>query len=190
MTPPDRRHKAGAAESARSPAGGRRWRRRGGQPGASKGRGEEAGTAPCRESEGRDSPSEGLQAPVVVFPSEGPCWVSRRKQLCLGFVQVARAHHVQAESYLVYNIMSSGEIECGNTLEDALDQALPSQAFVYRPVRQRVYALLLGAGAGEPRRPAAQAGRIGRIGPDRAGSGRMRPSQNTEIIERVLVQIL
>ncbi|XP_044097908.1 constitutive coactivator of peroxisome proliferator-activated receptor gamma isoform X3 [Neovison vison] len=63
-------------------------------------------------------------------------------------LKVARAHHVQAESYLVYNIMSSGEIECGNTLEDALDQALPSQAFVYRPVRQRVYALLLGAGAG------------------------------------------
>ncbi|XP_022376530.1 constitutive coactivator of peroxisome proliferator-activated receptor gamma isoform X2 [Enhydra lutris kenyoni] len=61
-------------------------------------------------------------------------------------LKVARAHHVQAESYLVYNIMSSGEIECSNTLEDALDQALPSQAFVYRPVRQRVYALLLGDG--------------------------------------------
>uniref|UniRef100_M3Y6Y2 Constitutive coactivator of peroxisome proliferator-activated receptor gamma n=1 Tax=Mustela putorius furo TaxID=9669 RepID=M3Y6Y2_MUSPF len=61
-------------------------------------------------------------------------------------LKVARAHHVQAESYLVYSIMSSGEIECGNTLEDALDQALPSQAFVYRPVRQRVYALLLGDG--------------------------------------------
>nr|XP_035960274.1 constitutive coactivator of peroxisome proliferator-activated receptor gamma isoform X5 [Halichoerus grypus] len=61
-------------------------------------------------------------------------------------LKVARAHHVQAESYLVYNIMSSGEIECSNTLEDALDQALPSQAFVYRPVRQRVYSLLLGDG--------------------------------------------
>ncbi|XP_047715701.1 constitutive coactivator of peroxisome proliferator-activated receptor gamma isoform X2 [Prionailurus viverrinus] len=61
-------------------------------------------------------------------------------------LKIARAHHVQAESYLVYNIMSSGEIECSNTLEDALDQALPSQAFVYRPVRQRVYSLLLGGG--------------------------------------------
>ncbi|XP_045626571.1 constitutive coactivator of peroxisome proliferator-activated receptor gamma isoform X2 [Ursus americanus] len=61
-------------------------------------------------------------------------------------LKVARAHHVRAESYLVYNIMSSGEIECSNTLEDALDQALPSQAFVYRPVRQRVYSLLLGDG--------------------------------------------
>ncbi|XP_073892800.1 constitutive coactivator of peroxisome proliferator-activated receptor gamma isoform X19 [Macaca fascicularis] len=39
--------------------------------------------------------------------------------------------------------MSSGEIECSNTLEDELDQALPSQAFIYRPIRQRVYSLLL-----------------------------------------------
>ncbi|XP_077014062.1 constitutive coactivator of peroxisome proliferator-activated receptor gamma isoform X6 [Tamandua tetradactyla] len=59
-------------------------------------------------------------------------------------LKVAKAHHVQAESYLVYNIMCSGEIECGNTLEDELDQALPSQAFIYRPVRQRVYSLIFG----------------------------------------------
>ncbi|XP_008065671.1 constitutive coactivator of peroxisome proliferator-activated receptor gamma [Carlito syrichta] len=58
-------------------------------------------------------------------------------------LKVARTHHFQAETYLVYNIMSSGEIECSNTLEDELDQALPSQAFIYRPVRQRVYSLLL-----------------------------------------------
>jgi hypothetical protein len=58
-------------------------------------------------------------------------------------------HHVHSESYLVYNILSSGEIECSNTLEDELDQALPSQAFIYRPVRQRVYALLLGDWKGE-----------------------------------------
>lgn len=60
-------------------------------------------------------------------------------------------HHVHSESYLVYNIMSSGEIECSNTLEDELDQALPSQAFIYRPVRQRVYSLLLGDWKGEVR---------------------------------------
>ncbi|XP_069930624.1 constitutive coactivator of peroxisome proliferator-activated receptor gamma isoform X1 [Oryctolagus cuniculus] len=59
-------------------------------------------------------------------------------------LKIARTHHVQGESYLVYNILSSGEIECSNTLEDELDQALPSQAFIYRPVRQRVYSLLLG----------------------------------------------
>lgn len=59
-------------------------------------------------------------------------------------LEVARMHHVHSESYLVYNIISSGEIECSNTLEDELDQALPSQAFIYRPVRQRVYSLLLG----------------------------------------------
>ncbi|XP_051020106.1 constitutive coactivator of peroxisome proliferator-activated receptor gamma [Acomys russatus] len=59
-------------------------------------------------------------------------------------LKVARMQHIHSESYLVYNIMSSAEIECSNTLEDELDQALPSQAFIYRPVRQRVYALLLG----------------------------------------------
>ncbi|XP_076782663.1 constitutive coactivator of peroxisome proliferator-activated receptor gamma [Arvicanthis niloticus] len=59
-------------------------------------------------------------------------------------LKIARMHHVHSESYLVYNIMSSGEIECSNTLEDELDQALPSQAFIYRPVRQRVYSLLFG----------------------------------------------
>nr|XP_045014329.1 constitutive coactivator of peroxisome proliferator-activated receptor gamma isoform X3 [Jaculus jaculus] len=59
-------------------------------------------------------------------------------------LKVARTYHVHSESYLVYNIISNGEIECSNTLEDELDQALPSQAFIYRPVRQRVYSLLLG----------------------------------------------
>ncbi|XP_069344053.1 constitutive coactivator of peroxisome proliferator-activated receptor gamma isoform X3 [Eulemur rufifrons] len=68
----------------------------------------------------------------------------RRLRPYNGALKVARTHHVQAESYLVYSIMSSGEIECSNTLEDELDQALPSQAFIYRPVRQRVYSLLLG----------------------------------------------
>lgn len=74
---------------------------------------------------------------------------SRRKQLHLIVGQVARAQHVRAESYLVYSVMSSGEVECSSSLEDATDQALPSQAFVYRPVRQRVYSLLLGGGGGE-----------------------------------------
>lgn len=64
-------------------------------------------------------------------------------------LKVARMQHVHSESYLVYNIMSSAEIECSNTLEDELDQALPSQAFIYRPVRQRVYSLLLGDWKGE-----------------------------------------
>ncbi|XP_023560590.1 constitutive coactivator of peroxisome proliferator-activated receptor gamma isoform X2 [Octodon degus] len=58
-------------------------------------------------------------------------------------LKIARTQHVHAESYLVYSILSSGEIECSNTLEDELDQALPSQAFIYRPVRQRVYSVLL-----------------------------------------------
>uniref|UniRef100_A0A8D2H9Q1 Constitutive coactivator of peroxisome proliferator-activated receptor gamma n=1 Tax=Urocitellus parryii TaxID=9999 RepID=A0A8D2H9Q1_UROPR len=83
------------------------------------------------------------------FNPQQPCEISitflQRNPLYLNFEQVARMHHIQAESYLVYSIVSSGEIECSNTLEDELDQALPSQAFVYRPVRQRVYTLLLGS---------------------------------------------
>lgn len=72
------------------------------------------------------------------------------EEVCLfNLEQVARMQHVHSESYLVYNIMSTGEIECSNTLEDELDQALPSQAFIYRPVRQRVYSLLLGDWKGE-----------------------------------------
>ncbi|XP_041602327.1 constitutive coactivator of peroxisome proliferator-activated receptor gamma isoform X1 [Vulpes lagopus] len=94
-----------------------------------------------------------LEAPMCTNPAIKEDLVNMEpevKQVTLvsdpDILKVARAHHVQAESYLVYNIMSSGEIECSNTLEDALDQALPSQAFVYRPVRQRVYSLLLGDG--------------------------------------------
>ncbi|XP_044527866.1 constitutive coactivator of peroxisome proliferator-activated receptor gamma isoform X1 [Gracilinanus agilis] len=59
-------------------------------------------------------------------------------------LQVAKEQHVRAESYLVYNILSSGEIECSNTLEDEFDTELPGQALIYRPARQRIYSLLLG----------------------------------------------
>ncbi|XP_043313045.1 constitutive coactivator of peroxisome proliferator-activated receptor gamma [Cervus canadensis] len=82
-------------------------------------------------------------------------------------LKVARAQHVQAESYLVYGVMSSGEVECSNSLEDATDQALPSQAFVYRPVRQRVYSLLLGGGAGSARVRVCVEGRGHSAGPAR-----------------------
>ncbi|XP_051854153.1 constitutive coactivator of peroxisome proliferator-activated receptor gamma isoform X2 [Antechinus flavipes] len=58
-------------------------------------------------------------------------------------LQIAKEQHVQAENYLVYNILSSGEIECSNTLEDELDPELPGQALVFRPVRQHIYSLLL-----------------------------------------------
>lgn len=94
---------------------------------------------------GRGDSCSASECPAAVLK---PRFVSWEKPV-FDCPQVARAQHVQAESYLVYSILTSGEIECSNSLEDALDQALPSQAFVYRPVRQRVYALLLGGGPGE-----------------------------------------
>ncbi|XP_057593990.1 constitutive coactivator of peroxisome proliferator-activated receptor gamma isoform X2 [Hippopotamus amphibius kiboko] len=102
-------------------------------------------------------PESNLEAPICTNPEikqEDPVHMEPevKQQVTMvsdpEILKVARAHHVQAESYLVYNIMSSGEIECSNSLEDAMDQALPSQAFVYRPVRQRVYSLLLGGSEG------------------------------------------
>lgn len=93
--------------------------------------------------------STGVGRRCARFLLKGRPSIPRRNPLCLNPKQVARARHVQAESYLVYGIVSSGEAECGNTLEDALDQALPGQALVYRPVRQRVYSLLLAGGPGE-----------------------------------------
>ncbi|XP_072500055.1 constitutive coactivator of peroxisome proliferator-activated receptor gamma isoform X4 [Notamacropus eugenii] len=56
---------------------------------------------------------------------------------------VAKEQHIRAESYLVYNILSSGEIECSNTLEDEFDLELPGQALIFRPARQHIYSLLL-----------------------------------------------
>ncbi|XP_056675045.1 constitutive coactivator of peroxisome proliferator-activated receptor gamma isoform X1 [Monodelphis domestica] len=58
-------------------------------------------------------------------------------------LQIAKKQHIQAESYLVYNILRSGEIECSNTLEDEFDPELPGQALIYRPARQHIYSLLL-----------------------------------------------
>ncbi|XP_074165375.1 constitutive coactivator of peroxisome proliferator-activated receptor gamma isoform X1 [Sminthopsis crassicaudata] len=58
-------------------------------------------------------------------------------------LQIAKEQHVQAENYLVYNILSNGEIECSNTLEDELDPELPGQALIFRPIRQHIYSLLL-----------------------------------------------
>ncbi|XP_067391968.1 constitutive coactivator of peroxisome proliferator-activated receptor gamma isoform X2 [Emydura macquarii macquarii] len=60
--------------------------------------------------------------------------------------QLAKEQHVRAENYMVYNVLSTGEVECSNTLEDELDTELPGQALVYRPVRQHIYSVLLESG--------------------------------------------
>ncbi|XP_074982988.1 constitutive coactivator of peroxisome proliferator-activated receptor gamma isoform X11 [Caretta caretta] len=60
--------------------------------------------------------------------------------------QLAKEQHVRAENYMVYNVLSNGEVECSNTLEDELDTELPGQALIYRPVRQHIYSVLLESG--------------------------------------------
>uniref|UniRef100_H3A804 Family with sequence similarity 120 member B n=1 Tax=Latimeria chalumnae TaxID=7897 RepID=H3A804_LATCH len=75
----------------------------------------------------------------------------KRNQIvsCLRLEQlVAKEQHVRAESFMVYNVLNAREVQCSNTLEDELDPELPGQAIVYRPARQRIYAVLLGARQG------------------------------------------
>ncbi|XP_051869155.1 constitutive coactivator of peroxisome proliferator-activated receptor gamma [Pristis pectinata] len=63
----------------------------------------------------------------------------------LRILQFAREKHIKAESSMVYRILSSGEVDCSNTLEDELDADLPGQAIVYRSARQSIYGILLAA---------------------------------------------
>lgn len=63
--------------------------------------------------------------------------------------QIAKEQHVRAEGYMVYNILSSGEVDCSNTLEDENDRELPGQALIYYLARQHIYSVLLGSVKGK-----------------------------------------
>ncbi|XP_062428209.1 constitutive coactivator of peroxisome proliferator-activated receptor gamma isoform X2 [Rhea pennata] len=60
--------------------------------------------------------------------------------------QLAKEQHIQSENYAIFNILSNGEIECSNSLEDECDTEIPGQALIYRPVRQHIYSVLLESG--------------------------------------------
>ncbi|XP_054843740.1 constitutive coactivator of peroxisome proliferator-activated receptor gamma [Eublepharis macularius] len=60
--------------------------------------------------------------------------------------QMAKEQHARGESHSVYNVLSSGEVECSNTLEDEYDTELPGQAHIYRLARQHIYSVLLESG--------------------------------------------
>ncbi|NXU79753.1 F120B protein, partial [Oreotrochilus melanogaster] len=62
--------------------------------------------------------------------------------------QVAKEQHIQSENYTIFNILSNGELECSNSLEDDCDTEIPGQALIYRPARQHIYSVLLGPGEG------------------------------------------
>ena len=57
--------------------------------------------------------------------------------------QLAKEHHIQSENYAIFNILSNGELECSNSLEDDCDTEIPGQALIYRPARQHIYSVLL-----------------------------------------------
>ncbi|NWW64128.1 F120B protein, partial [Ifrita kowaldi] len=61
---------------------------------------------------------------------------------------LAKEQHIQSENYSVFNILSNGEIECSNSLEDDYDTEIPGQALIYRPARQHIYSILLESGKG------------------------------------------
>ncbi|NWT40197.1 F120B protein, partial [Chroicocephalus maculipennis] len=63
-------------------------------------------------------------------------------------LQVAKEQHIRSENYTIFNILSSGETECSNSLEDERDTEIPGQALIYRPARQHIYSVLLESGKG------------------------------------------
>ncbi|NXJ29389.1 F120B protein, partial [Dicrurus megarhynchus] len=64
------------------------------------------------------------------------------------FNSAAKEQHIQSENYSIFNILSNGEIECSNSLEDDYDTEIPGQALIYRPARQHIYSILLESGKG------------------------------------------
>uniref|UniRef100_A0A8D0G7C0 Constitutive coactivator of peroxisome proliferator-activated receptor gamma n=1 Tax=Sphenodon punctatus TaxID=8508 RepID=A0A8D0G7C0_SPHPU len=101
------------------------------------------------KSQGYDKRTNTILA-VSKYISNVPCSYNSLKDLedvgksmCPPSEQIAKEQHARAESYMVYNVLSSGEVECSNTLEDGDDTELPAQALVYHPARQHIYSILL-----------------------------------------------
>ncbi|XP_053794484.1 constitutive coactivator of peroxisome proliferator-activated receptor gamma isoform X1 [Vidua chalybeata] len=94
----------------------------------------------------------GQQSPWVP-PNETNCQMFSLQQqsaLCQDkeIFQLAKEQHIQSENYSIFNILSHGEIECSNSLEDDYDTEIPGQALIYRPARQHIYSILLESGKG------------------------------------------
>ncbi|XP_068866327.1 constitutive coactivator of peroxisome proliferator-activated receptor gamma isoform X2 [Aphelocoma coerulescens] len=94
----------------------------------------------------------GQQSPWIP-PNVINCQMSSLQQqsaLCQDkeIFQLAKEQHIQSENYSIFNILSNGEIECSNSLEDDYDTEIPGQALIYRPARQHIYSILLESGKG------------------------------------------
>lgn len=65
-----------------------------------------------------------------------------KKRRTFSVLQAAKERHIQAEGFMVYNVLQYGVVECSNTLEDE-ELGLPPQAILYQPLREHIYSILL-----------------------------------------------
>ncbi|KAG9483952.1 hypothetical protein GDO78_009717 [Eleutherodactylus coqui] len=103
---------------------------------------------------------KGIQS--YVLPQQSSPWLSPSAQSLTDckptssacpdqeIVQMALEEHYKGDNVMICNVLCLGESDCSNTLEDESDRDIPSQALVYRPIRQHIYAILLGTGNGPP----------------------------------------
>ncbi|OWK63158.1 Constitutive coactivator of peroxisome proliferator-activated receptor gamma [Lonchura striata] len=94
-------------------------------------------------------------SPLIIFAASGltPTGQSPScaRDIRAGPNTPAKEQHIQSENYSIFNILSHGEIECSNSLEDDYDTEIPGQALIYRPARQHIYYILLESGKGGTR---------------------------------------
>ncbi|KAL7877477.1 hypothetical protein SRHO_G00041200 [Serrasalmus rhombeus] len=76
-------------------------------------------------------------------PPEPVCVM--QKYMNADILQAAKEKHVQAECFMIYNVLHDGVVDCSNTLEDEEEVELPPQAILYQPVREHIYSILLPA---------------------------------------------
>uniref|UniRef100_W5NEK6 Family with sequence similarity 120 member B n=1 Tax=Lepisosteus oculatus TaxID=7918 RepID=W5NEK6_LEPOC len=63
--------------------------------------------------------------------------------------KAAKEQHVRAESFMVFDVLSAGVVDCSNTLEDEEDTEFPGQAITFRPARERIYGILFAVKQGD-----------------------------------------
>ncbi|XP_060781519.1 constitutive coactivator of peroxisome proliferator-activated receptor gamma isoform X2 [Neoarius graeffei] len=100
---------------------------------------------------------KGIQS--YLLPGQTSPWLDRslpfsepvcvmEKYLNKDILQVAKEKHIRAESFMIYNVLQYGVVECSNTLEDE-ELGLPPQAILYQPLREHIYSILLPSSPSE-----------------------------------------
>ncbi|XP_062852009.1 constitutive coactivator of peroxisome proliferator-activated receptor gamma [Trichomycterus rosablanca] len=74
------------------------------------------------------------------FFSEPVC--AMEKYVNKELLQAAKKKHVQAECFMIYNVLKDGIVECSNTLESE-ELGVTPQAILFQPVREHIYSILL-----------------------------------------------